>query len=205
MDSEPARATHPGAVVSGEAPRTRSVALLRGVGGPTALRMPELRSALADSGITDVVTLQVAGNIIFDPGGRTPDACATLIRRTVRMRLGHDLPVLIRSHEQLLEAQRRNPYVGSHEGRWVMTVFLDQVSHASNDLDPAAGAPDVFTVDGPEVFVRHASGVAGSKLQAAWFEKRLGVIGTARNANTVGKLIQLTAMQHDESQVRERA
>ena len=44
-----------------------------------------------------------------------------------------------------------------------------------------------------EVFVRYADAVAGSKLQASWFEKGLGVVGTARNANTVAKLVQLTA------------
>ncbi|MHA7178639.1 hypothetical protein ACX80J_00835 [Arthrobacter sp. MDB2-24] len=74
-----------------------------------------------------------------------------------------------------------------------MTVFLDRTPHPATSLDPAAGAPNVFAVDGSEVFIRYASGVAGSKLQSTWFEKRLGVVGTARNANTVTKLILLTA------------
>jgi uncharacterized protein (DUF1697 family) len=171
---------------------SRSVALIRGVGGPTALKMAELRSALEDKGLEDTATLQVAGNIIFDPGERSTEACATLIRDTVLERFGHDLPVIVRSHRQLVDAERRNPFIGSQEGRWVMTVFLDRTPHPGTAPDPAAGAPNSFAVDGCEVFVRYASGVAGSKLQSTWFEKRLGVVGTARNANTVAKLIRLT-------------
>ncbi|MHA7178640.1 DUF1697 domain-containing protein [Arthrobacter sp. MDB2-24] len=95
----------------------RSAALIRGVGGPTAMRMAELRAALEDEGLEGVATSQVAGNIVFDPGERSTAACAALIRHTVCARFGHDLPVVIRSHEQLVDAERRNPFIGSQEGR----------------------------------------------------------------------------------------
>lgn len=172
---------------------SKSVALIRGVGGPTALRMAELRAALEEAGLTGVSTLQVAGNVIFDDAVGPSSAAADLVRRTVHGRFGHDLPVIVRSHRQLVDAERRNPFSGTQEGRWVMTVFLDAAPHPGVTLDPIAGAPDLFAVDGAEVFVRHAEGVAGSRLQSAWFERQLGVVGTARNANTIGKLVQLTA------------
>lgn len=172
---------------------TRSVALIRGVGGPTALRMADLRTALGDAGLGDVTTLQVAGNVVFDPGARSSRACAELVRRTVHEAFGHDLGVIVRSHEQLVDAQERNPFLGSHEGRRVLTVFLDRVAPSTVDAASDAGSPDVFVLDGAEVYVRYAAGVAGSKLQSAWFEKRLGAVGTARNANTVEKLVRLTA------------
>ncbi|THJ66012.1 DUF1697 domain-containing protein [Arthrobacter echini] len=171
----------------------RDVALIRGVGGPTALRMPALRSALEAVGLEGVVTLQVAGNVVFERGARSSSACAELVRRTIRETFGHDLPVVVRSHEQLVDGERRNPFVGTQEGRWVMTVFLDGPPHTGLVLAADSSAPDLFVVDGMEVFIRYADAAGTSKLQAAWFEKRLGVIGTARNANTVAKLVQLTA------------
>lgn len=171
----------------------KSVALIRGVGGPTALPMADLRSALEANGLRGVATLQVAGNVIFDRGEHSLPFCADLVRCTVREKFGHDLPVVVRSHEQLVDAVQRNPFIGSHEGRWVMTVFLHEAPRPQPVLDPGSGMPDVFVVDGAEVFVRYANGVAGAKLQAAWFERRLGVVGTARNSNTVAKLVQLTA------------
>ena len=77
------------------------------------------------------------------------------------------------------------------EGRWVQTVFLDAAPTVA--LAVPDGIPEEAVLDGREVFVRYPEGIGGSKLQAAWFEKRLGVTGTARNANTIAKLIALSA------------
>lgn len=171
----------------------RSVALIRGVGGPTALKMPALRNALTDAGLRDITTLQVAGNIVTDATGRTPVELAALVRATVHASFGHDLAVIVRSHDELADAHARNPFVGTQEGRWVQTVFLADQPPTGTRPEPPAGTTDEFVIDGREVFVRYDGGIAGSKLQATWFERRLGVAGTARNANTVAKLIELSA------------
>ncbi|MBN8880749.1 MAG: DUF1697 domain-containing protein [Salana multivorans] len=180
------------------AERRRWAALVRGVGGPTAMRMPDLRAALERAGLSGVTTLQVAGNVVVDPDGRRPEEIAALVNATVRDAFGHDLPVLVRTHEQLLDLAARNPYAGSHEGRWVLTMALDR---AIDDVTAAAVAEaaarrspaDALTVDGREVFVRYEGGVATSRLQGTWIERRLGAVGTARNHNTIERLIALTA------------
>ncbi len=168
----------------------RTIALIRGVGGPTALKMPALREVLASAGLGEVVTLQVAGNVVLDDGGRSPDEVAETIRDAVRAAFGHDLPVLVRSHAELADAHARNPFAAA-EGRWVQTVFLDVTP--TIELVVPDGIPEEAVLDGREVFVRYPEGIGGSKLQAGWFEKRLGVTGTARNANTIAKLIDLSA------------
>ncbi|MDQ1123073.1 hypothetical protein [Microbacterium trichothecenolyticum] len=73
-------------------------------------------------------------------------------------------------------------------------------SAAEEDTPPAeptlalpVGIPEHAVLGGREVFVHYPVGIGGSKLQAGWFEKRLGVVGTARNANTVAKLVAMTA------------
>lgn len=169
----------------------RVVALIRGVGGPTALKMPALREALASAGLGDVDTLQVAGNVVLDDDGRAADDLAAVIRDTVRDAFGFDLPVLVRTHRELADARARNPWADEAEGRWVQTVFLD--GEATTTLELPQGVPEEAVVDGREVFVRYPEGIGGSKLQAGWFERRLGVVGTARNNNTVAKLIEMSA------------
>lgn len=171
------------------------MALLRGVGGPTALKMAPLRAALTDAGLAGVATLQVAGNIIFEPEARDSSETVRLIRRTVHDVFGHDLPVIVRTHEQLVGVVTRNPFSGTQEGRWVMTVFLEHPPDLGARVDTEVRGPDRFAVDGAEVFVRYEHGVAGSKLQSAWFERQLGVVGTARNANTIAKLLELSAVK----------
>ncbi|MEV7768605.1 DUF1697 domain-containing protein [Microbacterium sp. NPDC086615] len=168
----------------------RSVALIRGVGGPTAMKMPALREVLASAGLGEVETLQVAGNVVLDDGGRSPDEIARAIRDAVRAAFGHDLPVIVRSHAELADAHARNPFADASEGRWVQTVFLDAAPVVA--LEVPDGIPEEAVLDGREVFVRYPEGIGGSKLQAGWFEKRLGVTGTARNANTIAKLVALS-------------
>lgn len=162
------------------------------------MRMPALRETLHAAGLTDVATLQVAGNVVVDPGAHTPEGLAHVVRTAVLDSFGHDLPVLVRSHEELRALAERNPYLGTQESRWVLTMILDRIpddDDVAAALDAAQGiAPeDAFTVDGRAVFLRYASGVGTSRLQGAWLERRLGVVGTARNANTIEKLIALTA------------
>ncbi|MFV9424665.1 DUF1697 domain-containing protein [Microbacterium sp. S1037] len=169
----------------------RSVALIRGVGGPTAMKMPLLREVLASAGLGEVETLQVAGNVVLDDGGRSPHEIAGTVRDAVRSAFGHDLPVIVRSHTELADAHARNPFADASEGRWVQTVFLDAAPVVA--LAVPDGIPEEAVLDGREVFVRYPEGIGGSKLQAGWFEKRLGATGTARNANTIAKLIALSA------------
>lgn len=171
---------------------TRTIALLRGVGGPTALKMARLREVLASAGLGEVETLQVAGNIVLDDSGRSPEAVAGVVRAAVLGAFGHDLPVVVRSHAELADAHARNPFADAAEGRWVQTVFLDSVP-AVGAVHLPSGIPEEAVLDGREVFVRYPEGIGGSKLQAGWFEKHLGVVATARNANTIAKLIALSA------------
>lgn len=155
------------------------------------MKMPLLREVLASAGLGEVATLQVAGNVVLDDGGRSPDEIAGTIRDAVRAAFKHDLPVIVRSHAELADAHARNPFADATEGRWVQTVFLDAAPAVA--LEVPVGIPEEAVLDGREVFVRYPEGIGGSKLQAGWFEKRLGVTGTARNANTIAKLIELSA------------
>ena len=170
------------------------MALLRGVGGPTALKMAALREVAESTGLTGVRTLQVAGNVIFDvPADPMPEV-ADRLRSSMLAAFGNDLAVITRSHDALVDAIDRNPYLEDGEGRFVHTVFLDATPDGSlPDLNPRRSPGDRFTIDGAEVFIHYGEGVASSKLSLPWFERGLLVTGTSRNANTVAKLADLTA------------
>lgn len=157
--------------------------------------MAELREVATGAGLAGVATLQVAGNVAFEVADDPLDVVADRLRTAMRDRFGHDLAVIIRTHDELVDAVRRHPYVDQHPGNLVTTCFLHTAPEptAVAALDPDRSPVDVFTVDGCEVFLRFASAQAGSKLQLPWFERGLNVIGTARNANTVAKLVELTA------------
>ena len=60
------------------------------------------------------------------------------------------------------------------------------------ELAAADVAPEQFVIEGREVYAWHPDGVQRSKLNKL-LAQRLDVTGTARNWNTVTKLLELAA------------
>ena len=58
---------------------------------------------------------------------------------------------------------------------------------------PDRSPGDEFSVAGREIYLHLPNGSGRTKLTLDYFERRLGVTGTARNWNTLLKLIELTA------------
>ena len=56
---------------------------------------------------------------------------------------------------------------------------------------PAADSPFRFQLDGRELYLHLPNGAGRSKLTLDYIERRLAVRGTARNWNTVLKLLDL--------------
>ena len=57
--------------------------------------------------------------------------------------------------------------------------------------DPGRSPGDRFHLDGRELYLHLSNGAGRSKLTLGYIERRLGVRGTARNWNTVLKLLEL--------------
>lgn len=174
----------------------RLVALLRGVnvGGRNRLAMATLRSALDGLGYTDVKTHLQSGNVVLRPAGDSPERAAQRIEELLASELGVAVPVLVRDAAALQAIVDANPLadVADNPSRLLVT-FLSASADESRlaDLDPSAFEPDRFVVAGREIYVWAPNGVSETDLTYAFWEKRLGVTATARNWNTVTKLLAL--------------
>jgi len=62
---------------------------------------------------------------------------------------------------------------------------------AVKTLDFDRSPPDEFNVKGREIFLRFPNGSGRSKLTIDYFERKLGTQATARNWNTVVKVLEL--------------
>ena len=172
-------------------------ALIRGVnvGGRAKLPMPKLKAGLEALGYEDVVTYIQSGNAVFRcTDGKAKVAAATAQR--ILADAGLEVTVVVRTHPELSRIVERNPFVGDErEPRNLHVLFLDgtPAKRTIGALDPDRSPPDRFHVDGLQIYLHHPNGLGRSKLTADYFEKTLGVHGTARNWNTVLKLVELTA------------
>ncbi len=174
---------------------TTFVALLRGVnvGGKAKLPMAELKPALSSLGLEDVVTYIQSGNVVFRSADGEKQIAAGIERRIADF-FGLDVSVLIRTRAELGQIAGANPYTAEEvDPKRLHVVFLDAAPAATavSQLDPDRSPPDEFSVRGREIYLRLPNGGARSKLTIDYFESRLDVRATARNWNTLQKLLEL--------------
>jgi uncharacterized protein (DUF1697 family) len=173
------------------------VALLRGinVGGKNAIPMGELKSALSSLGLEDIVTYIRSGNVVFRSRTGAARAIAADIERQIAETFGISLTVLLRTPAELAEIAESNPFLEAEEDlSRLHVVFLKTAPAASATarLDPGRSPPDEFSVCGREIYLHLPNGAARSKLTLDYFERRLEVDATARNWNTLIKLLALS-------------
>jgi uncharacterized protein (DUF1697 family) len=172
----------------------RYVALLRGinVGRNKRIAMADLRELLAGLGYTDVVTLLQSGNAVFTASGRAAGPIEKAIEQAIVDRYGFDVRVAVRTAEQLADVIGANPLPVPDGSRFLVS-FLDKDPAAARvrDLDPAAFEPERFAVGSKVLYLWCANGFTDSTMLPALSEQRLGVVATARNWNTVTKLLAL--------------
>jgi uncharacterized protein (DUF1697 family) len=174
----------------------RYIALLRGinVGGNKLVSMQRLRELLEELGYSDVATLLQSGNAVFTSKEKSAEKVAKRIEAALEKEFGFDVSVVIRTRDELAAAIKKNPMPGGPKdpSRFLVT-FLSGTPDPERvkAIDAKAYLPDEFRVLGKEIYAVFPTGAGKSKLALILMSPRLGVTPTARNWNTVLKLLEL--------------
>lgn len=175
----------------------RQIALLRGInlGARNRVPMPGLRDLLFKLGCEDVATLVQSGNIVL-----TATAGAADLERDLQAQIaeafGVDTPVLVRTRDQLAKVVADNPLPAAEsDPKRFQVSFLSAPPDAAvaGALEAADLAPEQVAVRGREIYAWHPAGIQSSPLAKLLTDRRLGVTATARNWNTVTKLLELAS------------
>jgi uncharacterized protein (DUF1697 family) len=179
---------------------TRQIALLRGinVGGHNRVAMADLRALLGGAGYGDVVTLGVSGNVVLSTK-TTPEHLAPELEDRIAQGLGLRPRVLVRTREELAAVVAHDPLgvLAAEEPKRYQVNFLsaEPDPHALDAIAAIDLAPERWVHRGREIYAWHPVGVHNSPLAKLLTEKRLGVAVTARNWNTVTKLLALAGAE----------
>src|SRR4051812_18922863 len=151
--------------------------------------MPDLVRLVEGLGGRDVRTYLQSGNVVY-AGTRK---IATGLEQALLDELGVRSPVLVRSGPELAAVVAAKPYAA--EGMSLSVTFLAErpASAAISGIDPAAFGSDEYAVIGYEVFLHTPGGYGRTKLNNAFWERKLSTVATTRNWNTVLALAEMTA------------
>ncbi|GAA0451176.1 DUF1697 domain-containing protein [Streptomyces stramineus] len=185
------------------------MALLRGinVGGKQRVPMGTLRELLADLGCDAVRTHLNSGNAVFTHRGAGAGQLADGLAEAISRELGLSVSCLVRTAGDMRRVVDANPFAGQEidPSRFLVTFLAAPADPATvAGIDPAAYAPEAFALGERELYLHCANGIRDSRLAKVLTERRLGVVGTARNWNTVTRLAEMAGETDPVGRVADR-
>lgn len=164
------------------------IGLLRAVnvGGTGKLPMTELRAMCETVGFAKVRTYIASGNVVFEFHLFERDAKAAL-ERALAAYAGKPVGVLIRTAAEMAAVLAKNPFAEEAPNRTV-AIFFDRAPPADALTKASGQRNERMALGKREIYVHYGDGMGDSKLKIP-----AAAQGTARNMNTVAKLIELAS------------
>lgn len=172
---------------------SRRIILLRAVNvGGAKLPMADLRAIAEDLGASDVETYIASGNLICRPPEGSSGEFDRALEAAVEERFGFFREAISRSLTEVEAALAAHPFEVI-EPRYSYVTFLaeEPTKAAIEKAREHETGDDLWTVLGREMHIRYAQGAGRPQMKDKAIGAALGVRGTARNLNTVEKLIEL--------------
>jgi uncharacterized protein (DUF1697 family) len=169
------------------------ILLFRGVGGATQLPVARLRAALAKAGFDGVTTYINSGNAVVRSTLPREEVVATTAAVCKKL-FDFEKAIFALTTKEWSHLIDRNPFPDATDPpKWLHAAVLaarPTVANVDALQQLAAPAGDRIAVVGKVAYLHTPNGFGTSKL-AEKFDKGIGVANTARNWNTVRKLMAL--------------
>jgi uncharacterized protein (DUF1697 family) len=173
------------------------ISMLRGInlGKHRRVKMDDLRTAYESLKLRDVRTYLQSGNVVFTTKEGDSTVLARRLETQLERTLGFRADVIARSVSDMRAVVARNPFAhrsGIDRSRLLVTFLAaDPGEEARDKVRSIKTDPEELRIEGRELYVYFPEGMGRSKLPAAAIEKALKTTGTARNWNTVTKLLEI--------------
>lgn len=153
--------------------------------------MAELKAALEVARFAGVQTIAASGNVLLE-SRLAPGAISQTIARLLQAEFGIECIAAVLTRVELEAVLAKCPFADG-EPKKVHVLFCDgavrKEAVAQLRAEHAArGAERIEAGDGV-LYVDYVDGVGDSKLTNAWIERRLGCSTTARNVNSLQRIL----------------
>ncbi len=172
------------------------VAFLRGMNlGGRRIKNEELRRHFEGMEFEEVATFRASGNVIFSTSGREAEGkLAQRVEAELDERLGYDVPVFLRSIEEVAAIAAQDPFdpkrVAKSKGKLQVSLLAKKPSAAAKKKVLAlATDEDLLALEGRELYWLPSGGLLESDLDLKAIE---GLLGTDTR-RTMGTIEQIAA------------
>lgn len=162
------------------------IALLRAVnvGGTGKLPMADLKALCEGCGFRGVRTYIASGNVVLS-SDLPPRQVKAVLEKALADYAGKPVGVIVRSAEELGRALEAQPFKQAAPNRAVI-IFLDAPPPTDTLARVSHQAGEEIALGEREIYVHYGDGMRDSRLKIP-----TASAGTARNLNTVAKLLQM--------------
>jgi uncharacterized protein (DUF1697 family) len=173
------------------------ISMLRGVNlGPhNRIKMDALRALYESLSLEDPRTYVQSGNVIFRTKEKNAAQLARKIQIALKEKLGCRTEVILRTTSEMKNLLAANPFAGRNDiepGKLLVTFLAAEPEHgAEAALARFNSYPEEIHLKGRELYIYFPNGAGHSKLPWSQVEKFLKVSGTARNWNSVSKMLEM--------------
>lgn len=171
------------------------IALLKGinVGGHKKVPMAELRELLAKTGLENIKTYIQSGNVVFQSLTKSIQNIEEIIQKAIISHFGFDVSVLVRTREHLQAIFNNCPFSEEKKLKSHFTMLHDVpeeelVKIASEKVYEG----EEYYIINDCIYFYCEKGYGKAKFNMNFFERKLKTIGTARNYNTMVKLLAMS-------------
>lgn len=180
--------------------------LLRGinVSGHNMIKMDALQKALENIGFKNVRTYIQTGNVFVTSTEESAAAVGFRIKNEIFKIFGHEVPVVVIAKEDLESSVKNNPFLKEKEldTKKLYVAFVSTIlkKESIHDLKMSSVKPDEVQIDENRIYIKYAISPGKTKLDQNYIEKKLNLIATIRNWNTVLNLLAI----YEETIVNDR-
>jgi uncharacterized protein (DUF1697 family) len=173
------------------------ISMLRGVnvGGHNKINIEALRALYASLKFEGARTHAQSGNVIFRSKEKPSAALAKKIQSAIEREFNCRPEVILRTTNELRKAIAASPFAASRnlEPGKILVTFLSSEPgvEARATLLSLKSHPEELHLKGRELYIYFPDGAGRSKLPWSSVERLLKTTGTARNWNSVTKMLAI--------------
>lgn len=174
------------------------ISMLRGVnlGAHNRVKMDDLRALYKSLKFVDPRTYVQSGNVLFRTKEKPTPELAKKIQAAIARKCGCNPEVILRATAELKKAIDANPFVKRKDiepGKLLLSFLASEPGpEAQSTIEKLNQShKEELHLKGRELYIYFPDGAGRSKLPWSSLEKLFKVTGTARNWNSVTKMLEM--------------